>query len=85
MRPFDEAQGLVVVEALQRDRVDLDLEPRGRRGVDALRGLAQIAPAGHLAKLLRVERVERDVDALDAAIDELASKAGELGAVGGQR
>ena len=84
MRPLDEAQGLVFVEALQGDRVDLDLEPRGRRGVHACKDDAEIAPAGHLAKLERVERIQRDVDALDSAVDEFAGKAGELRAVGRQ-
>ena len=54
---------LVLVYALQRDRVDLDLETRGLRGVDAGHHLVELAPAGDGAELVRVERVERHVDA----------------------
>ena len=62
----------------------LTLSPAADAASTPARTTLEIAPAGHLAKLLRVERIERDVDALDAAIDELMRKAGELGAVGGQ-
>jgi hypothetical protein len=46
---------------------------------------AQIAPPRHLAKFLWIERIERNVDAPDAAIRKLRGKASELGAVGRDR
>ncbi len=55
---------LVVVDALERDRVDLDLQAGRLRGVDAGQHLGEIAPARDRAELVRIERVERDVDAL---------------------
>src|SRR5215208_5310938 len=85
MRPFEEARDLVVVEILQRDGVDLDPQAGGPRRVDALHDLAEIAPAGDAAELLRIERVEGDVDALNAVRRELAGKARELRAVRRQR
>ena len=71
VRPGDEIAELVLVDALERDRVDLDLEAGRLRGVDAGQHLVEIAPAGDGAELVGVERVERDVDALDAAALEL--------------
>ena len=85
MRPFDQIQGFVFVEALQGDCIDLDLQPRGGGGVDAGQNGVQIAPARHLAKLVRVERIERDVDAPDPAIRKFGGKASELRAVGRDR
>ena len=85
MRPVDERARLAVVEALERDGVDLDLQPRGGRGVDPLHDGRVVAPAGHRAELVGVERVERDVDPPDAAVGELVGVARELRAVGGQR
>ncbi len=58
---------LVLVHALERDRVDLDLQPRRLRGVDAGEHLGEIAPAGDGAEFFGIERVERNVDALHAA------------------
>ena len=78
MRPFDEIQGFFFIEALQGDRVDLDLQARGGSRVDAGHDDVQVAPARHLAKFLGIERVERDVDAPDAAIGEFRSKARQL-------
>ncbi len=78
MRPFDQIQGFVFVEALQRDRVDLDLESSSGGGLDSSQNDVQVAPAGHLAKFVRIQRIKRDVDALDAAIGEFRSEARQL-------
>ena len=61
----------------------LTLSPAAAAASRPARTTLEIAPARHLAKLVRVERVERDIDPPDAAIGKLRSKAGELGAVGG--
>ncbi len=79
------AARLAVVEALERDGVDLDLEPGRDRGVDPRHDACVIAPAGHRAEFFGVERVERDVDPPDAAVGEFVREAGELRAVGRQR
>ena len=70
---------------LQRDRVDLHREAGGLRGVDPGQHLVELAPARDRAELVRVERVERDVDALHAAVGELGGVFRQLRAVGGQR
>ena len=66
MRPFDQPRKFVLVDALERDRVDLDLQAGGLRGVDAGEHLVQRPPARDGAEFLGIERVERDVDAPDA-------------------
>ena len=83
--PGDEVVQLVLVDALERDGVDLDPEPGLDRGVDAVHHLGEAAPAGDLRELRGVEGVERDVDPPDAAVGELGREAAELAAVGGQR
>ncbi len=77
--------GFLVVEALERDGVELDLEARLARGLDAAQDLVEIAPARDGAEFRGVERVERDIDAPDAAIREFGGVARELRAVGRQR
>ena len=62
----------------------LTFSPAGLRRVDAGEHLAQLAPAGDRVEFVRVERVERDVDALDPAAGKLGGKARQLRAVGGQ-
>jgi hypothetical protein len=79
-----EREELVLVEALERDGVDLDLEARGLRRVDALEHLRQAAPAGDLGEFRLVERVERDVHAAHARGVEVGREAVELGAVRGE-
>ena len=76
---------LVLVDALERDRVDLDAQARRLRGVDAGDHLVELAPARDGAELLGIERIERNIDALDAVIGELARVFRKLRAVGGQR
>ena len=77
---------LVLVDALERDRVDLDLQARRLRGLDAGQHLVELAPARDGAELVGIERVERDVDALHAAGRRArAAYFGKLRAVGGER
>ena len=71
VRPAHELGEFVLVDALERHRVDLDLETRGLGGVDAGQHLVELAPARHRAELVGVERVERHIDALDAQAREL--------------
>ena len=82
--PGDEVVDLAVVDALERHGVDLDLQPGGLGGVDAVHHLGEAAPAGDAGELVGVERVERDVDPADAAVGELGGEAAELAAVGGE-
>src|SRR5262249_29955989 len=84
MRPGKEIAELVLVDALERDRVDLHRDPGGSRCGDALEHLTEFAPAGDGAEFVGVERIERDIDPLDAVGGELAGELGKLRAVGGQ-
>ena len=84
VRPVDQVAEFVLVDALERDGVDLDREPGRLRGVDAGQHLVQLAPAGDGAEFVRLERVERDIDA-PHAVRQFAGVLGELRAVGGQR
>ena len=59
--------------------------PGGLRGIDPGQHLVELAPARDRAELVRVERVERDVDALHAAVGELGGVFRQLRAVGGER
>ena len=72
MRPFDERDELVLVDALERDRVDLHREAGVLGGLDAVEHLVEVAPARDRAEFGGIERVERDVDALHAVGGELA-------------
>ena len=46
VRPFDQAGEFVLVDALERDRVDLDLQTGGLRGVDPGQHLVERRPSG---------------------------------------
>src|ERR1700686_5716776 len=83
MRPGREVAELVLVDALEGDRVDLPPQAGGERGVDAGHDLVELAPARDGAELVGIERVERDVDALDAVTGELTGIFRQLRAVGG--
>ncbi len=85
MGPFEHFRDLGVVEALERHRVDLDAQASLLRRLDALENLAEFAPAGDLAELVGIKRVDRNVDAAHTAVIQFGGKAGELRAVGGQR
>ena len=85
MRPFHQSGDLVLVEVLQRDGIDLHGEAGGLRRIDAGHHLGEIAPAGDGLELASVERVERDIDPLDAAIGEFVGIFGEQRTIGGER
>ncbi len=75
MRPAHHRGEFVFVDASQRHRVDLDVEAGCLRSVQPRHDFGQIAPAGDGAELRLVQRVERDVDALDAAGRQLLGEA----------
>ncbi|MPL99900.1 hypothetical protein SDC9_46121 [bioreactor metagenome] len=83
--PVDEGEKLVLVEALQRDGVDLHPQPRPGRGADPLEHRLEAAPAGDLGEFRRVERVERDVHPPHPEGCKVVGKARKLRAVRGQR
>ena len=85
MRPREQVAKLILVDALERDRVDLHGEAGVLRGVDPGHHLAEFAPARDRAELVRIERVERHVDALHAAVGELGCIFRKLRAVGVER
>src|SRR6185437_11196408 len=85
MCPGEQGADFVLVDALERHRVDLDLKVGGKRGVDARKHLAKIAPARDGAKLVGIEGVERNVDAPDAVTFKLGGVFFQLRGVGGQR
>ncbi len=68
VRPFHQRGDFVLVQVLQRHRVDLDGETGRPRGLDAGQHLVEIAPAGDGAEFRRIERIQRDVDAANAAV-----------------
>jgi len=53
---------LGVIDAVQRDRVGLDHEARGHRGIDPGEHPRQVPAPGERREPLRIQRVERDVD-----------------------
>ena len=85
MRPVDQRARLFVVEAFERDGVDLDLEPAATAASIPAITCVEVAPAGDAAELVGIERVERDIDPADAAVGKLVRESRELGAVGRQR
>ena len=82
--PADQPVEFAIVHALQRHRVDLDLQPGVLCRLDAFQHLLQTAPPGQRLELGRVQRVERNVDAAHTGIVELSGETGELAAVRGQ-
>ena len=85
MRPSEQVADLVLVDALERDGVDLHLQPGGLRSIDAGQHLVEIAPARDGAELVGIQRIERNIDALDAVRLELGGVFFQLRAVGGER
>ncbi len=84
VRPFHEVGNLLLVEALQRHGVDLDLDASFFGSGDALQHLHQPIAAGKLLEQHAVHRVEADVDALHAGGGKLIRMARQLRAVGGE-
>ena len=85
MGPVDQRRDFVLVDALERHRIDLDAQAGGFRGRDAVEHLVELAPAGDRAELVGVERIERDVDPLPPMRGELLRIFRQLRAVGGER
>ena len=85
VRPLHQRGDFFLVQILQRHRVDLDGEARRACRLDAGQHLVEIAPAGDRLEFRGVQRIQRDVDAAHAAVAQLAGKARQLRAVGGQR
>ena len=82
--PGDEIVEFVLVDAAQRDRVDLDREPGPLRGGEPVEHLVEPAAPGDLGELGGVERIDRDIDPAHAAFAQLVGVARELAAVGRQ-
>ena len=85
MRPAHQIRDFVLVMALERHGVDLDVEASLRRGLDAVQDLGQFAPAGDAPEKFGVECIQRDIDASHAGIGKALRIAGELAAIGGER
>ena len=76
----------ILVEPAHYNAVDLNgLKAPGQCRVDANHGLLEPAQARDLSKERRVERVERDVNAVKSRIFELRRQLGQQSAVGGER
>ena len=76
----------ILVEPAHNNAVDLNgLKAPSQRRVDASHGLLESTQARDLSKQRRVERVERNVDAVKPGIFELRRQLGKQGAVGGER
>ena len=75
----------ILVEPAHHNAVDLNgLKAPSQRRVDASHGLLEPAQARDLSKERRVERVERDVDAVKPGIFELRRQLGQQSAIGGE-
>ncbi len=67
LRPLDERDELVVVDAADHDRVDLErCEAGPRRGLDAAQHARQLVEAGELLEPVGPQRVEADRDPVEA-------------------
>ena len=76
----------ILVEPTHNNAVDLNrLKAPSQRRVDASHGLLEPTQARDLSEQRRVERVERDVDAVKPSVFELQRQLGQQGAVGGKR
>ena len=76
----------ILAEPAHNNAVDLNgLKAPSQRRVDARHGLLEPAQARYLSKQRRVERVERNVDAVKPGIFELRRQLGQQGAIGGER
>lgn len=76
----------ILVEPAHHNAVDLNgLKAPSQRRIDASHGLLEPTQARDLSKERRVERVERNVDAVKPGIFELRRQLGQQGAIGGER
>ena len=76
----------ILVEPAHYNAVDLNgLKTPSQRRVDAGHGLLKSTQARDFSKQRRVERIERDVDAVKPSVFELRRQLGQQSAVGGKR
>src|SRR5262245_60256839 len=64
--PLDQADDLIFVHALQRDRIDLDIKTLRLCRIDASHDIFKVAPTRDGSKFVRLECVELDIDPSDA-------------------
>ncbi|EKD60276.1 MAG: hypothetical protein ACD_54C00842G0001, partial [uncultured bacterium] len=83
--PIGEGKQFGFVEAFQRHGVDFYLQTGFFRRSNAIEHLRKPPPAGDFGKFRIVQRVNRDVDPLDANRRQIAGVFAQLRAVGGQR
>ncbi len=83
--PGDHPVEFILVDALERHGVDLDLQTRDLGGLDPRHHLVESAPPGDGCEALTVQRVQRDVDPAHAGTRKFAREPRELAAVGGER
>jgi hypothetical protein len=76
--PLHERGDFVLVHVLQRNRIDLDLKACIPGCFDAAQDLVEITPARDGAEFFGIERIERDIDALDAMSFEFGRKSLQL-------
>ena len=81
--PMDHPGDLVLVQALERHHVDLDLEACACGGFNSAENLPEVAPPGDVPEPVGITAVEADIDAPDAAVEQHPSVPRELRAVGG--
>lgn len=76
----------ILAESAHHNAVDLNgLKAPSQRRVDAGHGSLESTRARDLSKERRVERVERNVDAVKTGVFELRRQLGQQGAIGGER
>ena len=85
LRESGKGGNLIVVEAADQHRIDLDLfKPRGKGGFDAGHGVFQVSDPGDVTELLRVQRVQTDVEPADTGFAQGSGKLREQCPVGGE-
>ena len=83
--PRDQLVHLAFIDVLHRHRVDLHCKTGILGGENAVHRLVQPSPAGDFGKFGGVERVQTHIHPPHTGLRQIAGKAGELRAVGGQR
>ncbi|KAK0360660.1 hypothetical protein LTR94_026427, partial [Friedmanniomyces endolithicus] len=81
--PVEHRGNVVLVQALQRNHVDLHSQPCVARGGDTVQHLRDIAVAGDEAEAIGVERIDADVQAADSRVIQRGGMIAQPGAVGG--
>ena len=84
VRPGDHGGQLGAVVAGERHGVDLHLQPRRRRRLNASQHLGEVAAPSEGLEEVGLQRVEGDVDALDAEPCQLARELFQPRAIGGE-